>query len=344
MPASFQARTLVSPHFMEPEFIIVQAQPSGYMDVLAGGGLRVKLGPIDKVIYVNRMDIRTQVAMNQASANQLPSATITADFLQTATYNFRTRQEYNEFDVAEAGEWNVSLPAAYRLAIRQGTFQGLRNAGLFGITPSNGEGLLNTPGATTANLPPDSYGDAILPTYDAGQLAIWFLGQITQALSRMYLLGTPTRIVLLGPQRIIGQMQLQNIIQTTSYQRPGAGSATTAQTITTIGKEFDYEIEWAYDDTLIGQGAGSTTQHNVDAVLLVIPEINVATMPGINTNEFATLQPNIAANTLQYADVVAPVEVTTPIPEGVDVTSTMRASSGWGLRSQGVTILSIPFS
>ena len=343
MPASFQARALLHPHFMEPEFIITQAQPSGYMDVLAGGGLRVKLGPIDKVIYVNRMDIRTQAAMNQASANQLPSATINADFLSTATYNFRNRQEYNEFDVAEAGAYNVALPAAYRLASRQGIFQALRNAGLFGVTPANGEGLLNTPGATTANLPPDSYGDAVLPTYDAGQLAIWFQGQITAALSRMYLLGTPTRIVLLGPQRVIGQMQLQNIIQTTSYQRPGAGTATTAQVITKVSEEFDYEIEWAYDDTLIGMGAGSTGANPVDAVLLVIPEINVATMPGINTNDFATLQPNIAANTLQYADMVAPVEVFTPIPEGVDVTSTLRASSGWGLRAQGVTILNIPY-
>ena len=337
MASIFGARTLVHPHFMEPEFIITQAQPSGYMDVLADRGLRVKLGPIDKVIYLNRLDIRTQVAANQASANQLPGATITADYLQTATYNIRTRQEYNEFDVAEAGEWNVALPAAYRLAMRQGTFQFLRNAGLYGVNPSNAEGLLNTPGATTANLPPDSYGDSTLSTYDAGQLTIWFMGQINAALNRMYLLGTPTRLVLLGPQRIIGQMQLQNIIQTTSYQRPGAGTATTAQAVTTIAKEFDYEIEWAYDDTLIGQGP-----LGADVVLLVVPELNVATMPGINTNEFATLAPNLQANALQYADVPAPVEVTTPIPEGVDVTSTMRASSGWCPRAQAITLLYIP--
>ena len=338
MPSVFAARTLLHPHFMEREFIITQAQPSGFMDVLAGGGLRIKLGPVDKVIYVNRLDVRTQVMANQASANQLPGATITADFLQTGTYNIRTRQEYNEFDVAEAGEYNVALPAAYRLAMRQGTFQYLRNAALYGISVANGEGLLNTPGATTANLPPDSYGDANLRTYDAGQLAIWFQGQILAALSRMYLLGTPTRIVILSPQRITGQMQLQNIIQTTSFQRPGAGTATTAQAITTISREFGYEIEWAYDDTLIGQGAAGA-----DALLLVVPELNVATMPGINTNEFATLSPNLQANTLQYADVPAPVEVTTPIVEGIDVTSTMRASSGWCPRSQAITILSIPW-
>ena len=339
MPSQFGARTLLHPHFMEPEFIVIQAQPSGYMDVLAGGGLRVKLGPIDKVIYVNRLDIRSQVSANQASANQLPGATITADFLQTATYNIRTRQEYSEFDVAEAAEWNVALPQAYRLAMRQGTFQYLRNAGLYGINPANAEGLLNTPGATSSNLPPDSYGDSTVSTYDAGQMAIFLLGQINSALNRMYLLGTPTRIVILGPQRIIGQLQLQNIIQTTSFQRAGAGTATTAQAVTSIAKEFDYTIEWAYDDTLIGQGAAGA-----DAVVLVVPEINVATMPGINTNEFAMLAPNLQANTLQYADVPAPVEVTTPIPEGVDVTSTMRASSGWCPRAQAITILSMRYS
>ena len=223
--------------------------------------------------------------------------------------------------------------------MRQGTFQYLRNAGLYGINPANAEGLLNTPGATSANLPPDSYGDSTVSTYDAGQMAIFLLGQINSALNRMYLLGTPTRIVILGPQRIIGQLQLQNIIQTTSFQRAGAGTATTAQAVTSIAKEFDYTIEWAYDDTLIGQGAAGA-----DAVVLVVPEINVATMPGINTNEFAMLAPNLQANTLQYADVPAPVEVTTPIPEGVDVTSTMRASSGWCPRAQAITILSMRYS
>ena len=93
-------------------------------------------------------------------------------------------------------------------------------------------------------------------------------------------------------------------------------------------------FDWYFDDTLIGQGP-----LGADVVLLVVPELNVATMPGINTNEFATLAPNLQANALQYADVPAPVEVTTPIPEGVDVTSTMRASSGWCPRAQAITLL-----
>jgi hypothetical protein len=339
MPGVFNARTLVHPHHYEPGLIITQSQASGYMDVLAGEGLRVQLGPIDKVVYANRLDVRTQIAANQATHNALPGATLTADFIQTATYTVRQRNEYNEFDVAEAGEYNVALPMAYRYAQRQGAFQFIRNAGLYGVNAANSEGLINTPGATTSNLPPDSFGNTTLRTYDAGQLAIWFNGVIQAGLSRMFLMGTPVRVVILGPQRILGTMQLQDIIQLTSYQRPGAGTATTAQTITTINKEFGYTVEWAFDDTLIGQGGSATT----DAVLVVFPELNVPTMGGINTNEFAMVAPNISGNTLQYSDVIAPVEVTTPIPEGLDVTSTMRVSAGWCIRSQAITIAQIPY-
>jgi len=75
---------------------------------------------------------------------------------------------------------------------------------------------------------------------------------------------------------------------------------------------------------------------------MVIPEAIVPTMDGINTNIFNTLAPTQRAMTLQYADVAAPVEITTPIVEGLDVTSQMRISSGWAPRGQAVTILSLP--
>ena len=338
MGSIFNARQLVHPSHYEPGLIITQSQASGYMDTLAGGGLRTQISSIDKVVYANRLDVRTQIAANQATANVLPGATLTGDFIQTATYMYRQRNEYSEWDVAEAGEYTVSLPMAYRYAQRQGAFQFIRNAGLYGVNAANSEGLLNTPGATTVNLPPDSFGNATLPTYDAGQLAIWFQGVILALLSRMFLLGTPVRIVILGPQRVLGQMQLQNVVQLTSYQRPGAGAATTAQEITTINKEFGYSVEWAFDDTLRDQGGSSTT----DAVLVVAPELNIPEVPGINTNEFAKVSPNISGNTLQYSDVIAPVEVTTPIPEGLDVTSSIRTSAGWCIRPQAITICQIP--
>ena len=342
MPNVFNTRLLLDPAFYEPELVITQSQASGYMETLAGAGLRVKLGPIDKAIYINRIDVRSQIAANQAIHNKLPSATITADFLQCPTYTSRNRAEYNQWDLAEAGRYNVSLHEAQRLALRQGHFQFIRNAGLYGVNAANSEGLINTPGATTVNLPPDSFGNVTLQTYDNGQLAVWFQGLIAAALTRMYLGGVPVRLVILGPQRVLLQMELQNIVQVVSYQRDGAGTATSAQVITKVSEEFGYEIEWAFDDTLIGQGATINAAAS-DAVLLVVPEIVVPKQTGINTNEFATLGPNLAANTLQYADVIAPVEVTTPIPEGLDVTATMRISPGWCIRSQAITVASIPY-
>lgn len=337
MASIFNARALVHPSFVEPELIITTAQASGFMEALADRKLRVKLGAADKFVYLNRIDVKTAVAANQASHNLLPSATLTGEYFQTATYRVRTRAEYNELDVSEAGEWNVALPAAYRLAARQGIFQFIRSACLYGVNAANGEGLLNTPNATAVNLPPDTYGDTTLTTYDSGQLALWFLGQLNAAWSRMYMLGTRARAVILGPQRVLGQMQLQNIVQLTSFQRAGGGVATSATMIQETVNSMGYELDWAFDDTLIGKGAGGA-----DAVLIIVPEVIVPSMPGINTNEFATLAPNMQATTLQYADVAAPTEITTPIPEGIDVVSQMRISSGWCPRGQAITILSIP--
>ena len=56
-------------------------------------------------------------------------------------------------------------------------------------------------------------------------------------------------------------------------------------------------------------------------MLLVVPELNVPTMPKLNTNDFGGLGPNLSANTLQYANMIAPQETTTPIPMGVDLVS-----------------------
>jgi len=336
VPSVFNARQLVSPHHYEPGLIITQSQVSDYFDALSGEAPRNQLGPIDKAIYANVLDVRTQVAANQATANVLPGVSLTGHIIQAGTYTLRQRNQYSDFDVAEAGEYNVALPMAYRYGHFQGAYQYLRNIGIYGANAANSEGLINTPGATTVNLPADTYGNTTLSTYDAGQLAIWFNGLILAGLSRMFLLGTPVRVVILGPQQDLGFMQLQGVVQLTSYQRPGAGAATTAQEIVTINKEFGYTVEYAFDDTLIGQGAGGT-----DAILVCFPELNVPTVPGMNTNKFAEIAPNIQGNILQYTDVAAPVEVVTPVPGGLDMESTMRASAGWVIRPQAITIASV---
>lgn len=338
MPVIAPARVLVHPNRIEPNLIITIAQPSGFMEGLGGRQLRQLLSDNDKVVYQNHVDVRTAVAAQQAAANMLPSATITLDYIQTLTYLVRARQDYNELDVADAGEYNVSLPAAYRLASRQGIAQFIRGANLYGVNAANNEGIINTVGATAVTLPPDTFGDTTLRTYDSGQLAIWFNGQVQAALQSMFRLGMPGRVVLLGPQRIIGTMQWQDIVQVTSFQRPGAGTATTGQVISMIGAENGVTIDWAYDDTLIGKGAGGT-----DAVLLLVPEAVVPSIPGINTNAFAKLSPTTDAMIMQYSNVAAPIEITTPIPEGLDVVSMMRITSGWAPRANAVVVLSIPF-
>lgn len=338
MPLIAPSRVLVHPNRIEPNLIITIAQPSGFMQGLGGKKLRQLLSDNDKVVYQNHVDVRTAVAAQQAAANVLPSATITLDYIQTLTYLLRTRQDYSELDVADSGEYNVALPAAYRLAARQSINQAIRAAFIYGVTASNSEGIINTPNATAVTLPPDTFGDTTLRTYDAGQLAIWFNAQIQYALQSMFRLGMPGRVVLLGPQRIIGTLQWQDIVQVTSYQRPGAGTATTGQVVSKIGDENDVTIDWAYDDTLIGKGAGGT-----DAVLLLVPEAVVPSIPGINTNEFAKLSPTTDAMITQYTNVAAPIEITTPIPEGLDVVSMQRITSGWCPRPQATTVLSLPY-
>lgn len=63
--------------------------------------------------------------------------------------------------------------------MRQGIFQQLRSALLYGMNPAGGEGLLNTAGATTESLPPDSNGNTTVLTYDHGQMAVYLLGHVS---------------------------------------------------------------------------------------------------------------------------------------------------------------------
>ena len=101
------------------------------------------------------------------------------------------------------------------------------------------------------------------------------------------------------------------------------------------------ELIWAYDDTL--QGAGYM---GADAVIIVMPEV---TKPAgdkpVNTNEFAKLEPGIEACTLMYSDMAAPREIPTPLPGGaIDVLSEWRITSGWGVRPEAITLISMVYS
>jgi hypothetical protein len=215
----------------------------------------------------------------------------------------------------------------------------MRNGLLYGYNPANGEGLVNTTGATAINLPADSAGNTTVVTYDNGQMAFFLISQVSAIKSRTNQLGIGRKFVFVGPQRTLGALEYQNIVQLTSYQRVGAGSTSTAGVVKDVLEMNDDEIIWAYDDTLIGKGAGGN-----DAILIVMPEVEQPAGAGVNTNEFAKLTPSLSACTLMLCDMAAPKEIPVPLAGGaIDVLAEMRTTSGWGVRPEAITIISAQY-
>jgi len=340
MAGIFPAIVLAHPSLVLPEAIVQQSQPSGAFQLLAGAEPQVRLGDGTLFVYVKRFQLRTRVAAGQTAYNQLPSCTIIASMSSTPTYLMRVRSEYDHHDIAAAGHWGTSLPDGMRLGMRQAIFQQARVALLTGFNPANGEGLINSPGAITVTLPADSNGDPGYLSYDNGQMALFLLAQIQATKARTYQLGQPVRVVIAGPQRMIGGWQYQGIVQVTSYQRQGGGTANIAQTVD-MNVDGD-TVEWVYDDTLIGQGAGGT-----DLCIITIPEVKKPTGPGLarDINAFSDLTPSMAANNVMYSDMAGPREIPTPLPGGaIDVLAEMRITSGWNLRPEGITLVSMSYS
>lgn len=337
----FPAQAKVTPSFSEPDLIITYAQPSGAFAALAGGKPRVKISSGDFYVYVNALDLRTDSQASQSGFNNLPSVTLKTSYYSTPTYLLRVRATYDHHDMAAAGGYSVSLPQAQDLACRQGIFQQMRNALLYGFNPANGEGLLNSSGATQVTLPPDSNGNDTLSTYDNGEMALFFLNQIVGLKSGMYQSGAAinSRIKIISPQRVGLQMGYANIVQVVQYQRPGAGTSTTAEIVSETAKQWGDTVEWYYDDTLIGKGAGGS-----DMVIMTIPEIEQPDIPGINTNEFAGVTPNMKAVNVQYADMAAPRKIPTPVPDGgITEVQELRVTSGWNLRGEGTYLINMPY-
>jgi hypothetical protein len=80
-------------------------------------------------------------------------------------------------------------------------------------------------------------------------------------------------------------------------------------------------------------------------VIIDMPEVAKPNGGKINTNKFAELSPGLSGTVFMLADMVAPKEITTPLPGGaVDVVSELRATSGWAVRGEVVTILSMQYS
>ncbi len=329
----------LNPNYMMPELLLPYSQASGAFDLLPTGEPLVRLGEGDLVAYIKRIDVRTRLAAGQSAYNALPSVGIANSMISTATYLMRVRAEYDHHDTAAMGRWGVSIVEAQRLGMRQGHFQLARNALLYGFNPANGEGLLNTNGATAVNLPPDTNGNDTVVTYDNGQMAFFLLSQLSATKTRTNQLGIGRKFTILGPQRVLGAMEYQNIVQLVQYQRPGAGSQSTAGVLKDVAEMNGDEITWAYDDTLTGRGAGGN-----DAIIIVMPEVEKPQGSRMNTNEFAKLAPGLDACTLQLCDMAAPREIPTPLPGGaIDVLSEMRITSGWGVRPEAVTVVSMQY-
>jgi hypothetical protein len=340
MPNIAPSFVIVHPSYIEPGLILPYSQASGAFNLLAGKGMQARLSDVDKYVYMKRIDIRNKVAAGQAAYNLLPSVSITMNMISTPTYQVRVRAEYDHHDTAAMGVWDVSIVEAQRLGMRQGHFQFGRNALLYGFNPAQGEGPVNSPGATAVNLPPDSSGNETVSTYDNGQMAFFLVSQIQSLKTRTNQLGIPHKFTILGPQRVLGTWEYQSIVQLVQYQREGAGTTSTAGVVKDILAMNGDEIEWAYDDTLIGAGAGGN-----DLIIINLSEIEKPKGASVmNTNEFAKLAPGIDACSIMYCDQAAPREISTPIPGGaIDVLSERKFTSGWQVRPEAITLISMQF-
>lgn len=345
MTIQASAYQLVHPSFVEPEILMQYSQASGFVDTLAGGQLRVRLAEDDLLVYIKQLNLRTRMAAAQSSMNELPGVDIAASMISTLTYLLKVRSQYDHHDVAAAGRWGFAAPEAYRKGMWQANFQLARDAALFGMNPQNGEGLLNATNATAVNLPADSNGNDTVVTYDNGQMAFFLLQQILNIKTRTYQLGLAEKFCILGPQRTLGLFEY-NVVQLVQFQRAGAGTTSTAGTVKHVLMDNGDELIWAYDDTLIGQGAvNPLTGQPTDAVLIVMPEVKKpeGDKP-VNTNVFADLQPGNPTCTTQYCDMAAPREIVSPLAGGAtDVVQEWRISSGWGVRPQGITVVSMQY-
>lgn len=329
----------VNPSFIEPEIILPYSQASGAFDLLEGGKPRVRLAEDDLWVYMKRMDMRQKMLTGTASPNELPGVSLNMTQIQTPTYNQRIRAEYDHHDTAAAGRWGFALPEAYRLAMWQGHFQLARNMLLYGANPQNGEGIANAQGATALPLPPDPNNNTTVLTYDNGAMAFFLLQQVLNIKTRTKQLGLGRTFTILGPQRDLGQWEYPDIVQLVQFQRLGAGSTSTAGVVKEVLAMNKDVINWVYDDTLIGQGSNGT-----DLIIVAMPEVEKPQGDVFNTNIFASLAPGNPTCLTQYTDFAAPREIISPLPGGAtDVISELRITSGWGVRPEAITLISMQF-
>ena len=328
----------INPFFIEPEILLEYNQASGFTDLLADGQLRVRLAEDDLLVYMKQLNIHTKMSSGMYGANELPGVDIMATMISTPTYQFRTRVGYDRQDTTAGGRWNFSVPEAYRLGMRQANFQLARTAALFGINPQNGEGFVNAANAVNTNLPPDSNGNTTVQQYDNGQMAFYLAQVILGIKTRTLQLGIGKEFTIIGPQRTLGLFEY-NVVQLTQFQRVGAGTASTAETLKDIVQANGDKVLWDYDDTLQGAGTGGA-----DIVIVAMPKVSKPAGQKVNTNVFATLTPGSEVCLTQYCDMAAPRETISPMAGGAtDVLTDWRVSPGWAPRGVALTVINMPY-
>ena len=120
-----------------------------------------------------------------------------------------------------------------------------------------------------------------------------------------------------------------------------AGTASTAGTVKSILMGNGDELIWGYDDAL--QGAGGSS--NLDVVIISMPEVTKPKGKAQNTNEFANLSPGNAVCSTQYCDMPAPREILSPLAGGAtDFLTEWRVSSGWAVRGQGLSLITMSYA
>lgn len=339
---AFEAITRVSPSFVEPKILTRYQQRSGAFAAVATGAPQVKLGSTDLMVYQLAIDMRSQVSVGQSAYADVGGPSFTTHQAAASTYLVRSRANFDHHDTAAAAGWNINLIDANRKAMRGGIAQFARSALLYGVSPSQGEGILNTVGATALTFPADANGKVSITGMDPAFAAQEVLTLIGQLQSRIYAVGQgAVRVVVLAPQRVIQAWKML-IVPLMSYQRVGGGTNSIAGTVEAVAADGGADVYFAVDDTLIGKGQGGS-----DMVVICAPEIvNPQEGPGsINTNEFATLQ-NFADDAISmYMDMAAPREVNSPLAGGAtDQLLEQRITAGWVKRPEAVTLLSVPYT
>lgn len=352
MPTMFQAVEKVNPSFTLPGVLIRQTQKSAYRHILAGGLPEVRLGPIDYVVYLNVLDLRTENTAGQSGINDLPAVALKNRLIQAPTYQSRIRNVYDFQEPDRAAALNVPFIDAIRKGHWQAHNQFLRYAALWGHMPENGEGILTN--AAQVDLPPDSQGTKTIHGYIAGDFVNTVLVLISKIKTRTRQVqvsgaaareSAPLPVTILTSPAVKAWMDARQV-NFTQYAEAGSTDNITDNLITKSAKQ-NVALTIGVDPTMAGKGPKATTPGTQnDPLHICIPNLpETGNEDGdFDTNEFGDKFINQARLcNAQYVDLAAPGERQRP-DSGFDsdFSSWRRFTPGWPVRPESNIVLNVP--